>query len=394
MADDAPSQPLEGVRVMDLSSLGMGRFATQILGDYGGDVIKVESPEGDVFRHVAPQRSPGMSHTFLQFNRNKRSLALDLKSEQGREALARLVETADVVLVTIRPHAAAKLGLDYETLRALNPKIIYCAAYGYSEKGPYAGRPALDDAIQAMCGLANLQKRVSGADQFVATIIADKACGLTVVHSIMAALIHRMRTGRGQSVEVPMFETMVAFTMAEHMAGETFEPAMGPAGYARVINSDRRPFRTRDGWLCAVPYTTAQWLRFFRLIGRDDLADDPRYSDAVFRSHHFQEMYALLDAVMPSRSTTEWIELLLEADILFGEVKSPEDLIHDPHLEAVGMFQAVDHPTEGRLRLLGFPVRFSETPCRLSRLPPTLGQDNDEILASLGLGPTSSTEDP
>ena len=379
-------QPLTGVRVLDLTSLGMGPFATQTLGDYGADVIKLEAPSGDVFRHVVPQRSKGMSHTFLQFNRNKRSVAIDLKSELGREALKRMIGTSDVLVITMRAQAAKLLGLDYDSVRAIRPDVIYCAAYGYSDRGPYAGRPAMDDTIQAACGIASLQRSVSGTGQLVANVVADKATGLTIVNSILAALIHRMKTGQGQSIEVPMFETMVAFTMPEHMAGRSFEPSMGQAGYSRVINPDRRPFRTKDGWLCVVPYTTPQWLRFLRLIGRDDLADTPEIADPVYRSSRFQELYALIDGALPTRTTAEWVRLLLEHDVLFGEVNSPEDLIEDPHLNATGMFQMVDHPTEGRLRLLGFPVSFSATPCQLRRLPPNLGEHSSEILTELGFG--------
>lgn len=387
-------QPLSGIRLLDLSSLGMGPFATQVLGDHGADVIKLEAPEGDVFRHVVPQRSRAMSHTFIQFNRNKRSVALDLKSTEGRAALEPLIRSADIVLITMRSDAARGLGLDYDSVKAIKPDIIYCAAYGYSDRGPYGGRPAMDDAIQAACGLAWMQREVSGSSQFVANVVADKATGLTIVNSILAALIHRMKTGRGQRIEVPMFETMVAFVMPEHMAGQTFDPPLGPAGYARVINPDRRPFQTKDGWLCVVPYTTPQWLRFFRLIGRKDLASQPEMADPMYRSRRFQELYALIDAAMPARTNAEWTEVLLEQDILFAEVNSPQDLLADPHLQATGMFTTVDHPTEGALKLLGFPVSFSETPCRLRRLPPNLGEHTGEVLAELGLGPggASSSE--
>ena len=380
---DTP-QPLDGVRVLDLTSLGMGPLATQVLGDMGADVIKLEAPEGDVFRHVVPQGTAGMSHTFLQFNRNKRSVALDLKSAPGQEALKRLIADCDVLVLTLRPAAAAKLGVDYDSVRAIRADVIYCAAYGYAEGGPYAGRPAMDDTIQAMCGLAWLQRAVSGKEQLVANVVADKATGLTIVNAVLAAIIHRMRTGEGQAIEVPMFETMVAFTMPEHMAGQSFVPSKGEAGYARVINPDRRPFRTADGWLSVVPYTTAQWLRFLRLIGRDDMADDPQIADPVHRSHMFRELYGLIDAAMPTRTTAEWRALLLEHDILFGDVNSPEDLLADPQLAARNMFTEVEHPTEGTIRLLGFPVTYSATPSQLRRLPPKLGQDNADVLGGLG----------
>ena len=384
MNEPGKTAPLSGIRVIDMTSLGMGPFAAQILGDHGADVIKLEPPTGDVFRHVLPQKSPGMSHAFIQFNRNKRSLSLDLKTSDGQEAVKRLLKTADVVISNLRPPAMKGLGLDYEAIRTLKPDVIFCAAYGYSERGPYAGRPAADDTIQAMSGLAGLQRMASGALQFVASVVADKAVGLSVVNSIMAALIHRMKTGEGQSIEVPMFETMVAFVMPEHVAGMTFDPPMGGAGYSRVINPDRRPYATKDGYLCVLPYTTPQWLRFFRMIGREDLATDKALADPVERSRRFQELYAIIDKVMPTRTTDEWVALLLENDILFGKVNTPDDLLADPHLAATNMFPTYEHPTEGKLRLLGFPISFSATPNKLYRLPPKLGEHSREILAELG----------
>lgn len=376
--------PLEGVRVVDMTSLGMGPLAAQILGDYGADVIKLEPPTGDAFRHVLPQGSPGMSHAFIQFNRNKRSVALDLKAPEGLEAARKLLRTTDVLLSNVRPAAMKSLGLDYDTIRAIKPDIIYAAAYGYSERGPYAGRPAADDTIQAMAGVAGLQQLAYGTAQLVANVIADKAVGQALVHAVMAALIHKMKTGRGQRIEVPMFETMVAFTMPEHVAGMTFDPPQGGAGYSRVINPERRPYRTKDGYLCVLPYTTPQWLRFFRLIGRDDLAQDPQLADPVERSKRFRELYALIDEAMPQRTTDEWVEALLASDILFGKVNTPDDLLHDPHLAALNMFPVVQHPTEGPLRLIGFPVELTDTPNQLRRLPPRLGQHSREVLLELG----------
>lgn len=367
-----------------MTSLGMGPLAGQILGDHGADVIKLEPPGGDAFRHVLPQSSPGMSHAFIQFNRNKRSLALDAASATGRAALRKLLATTDILLSNLRPAAMKGLGLDYASVRAIKPDIIFCAAYGYSERGPYAGRPAADDTIQAMSGLTALQHRASGTLQLVASVVADKAVGLALVTAVLAAIIHRMRTGAGQSIEVPMFETMVAFVMPEHVAGRSFEPARGEAGYARVVNPERRPYATKDGYLCVLPYTTAQWQRFFRLIGRDDLAQDRALSDPVERSARFRELYALIDAAMPTRTTQEWTDALLANDILFGKVNSPEDLFDDPHLAALDMFPLVAHPSEGTLRLIGFPIQFSETPNRRYRLPPRLGQHSREILAELG----------
>lgn len=376
--------PLDSVRVIDMTSLGMGPLAGQILGDYGADVIKLEPPSGDVWRHVLPQGTPGMSHAFIQFNRNKRSLALDLKSKEGLEAARKLLRTADVVLSNTRPQAMRELGLDYDAIREIKPDIIFAAAYGYSERGPYAGRPAADDTIQAVSGLAALQRMASGSMQFVATVVADKAVGQALVNAVLAAIIHKMKTGRGQRIEVPMFETMVSFVMPEHVAGMTFTPPKGGAGYSRVINPERRPYKTKDGYLCVLPYTTPQWLRFFKLICRDDLASDPKLADPLERSKRFQELYALIDKAMPERTTDEWVAAMLENDILFGKVNTPDDLFKDPHLEKLNMFPLHEHPTEGQIRLIGFPIEMTETPNTLRHLPPNLGQHSREVLVELG----------
>jgi crotonobetainyl-CoA:carnitine CoA-transferase CaiB-like acyl-CoA transferase len=378
-------QPLAGLQVIDMTTLAMGPFAAQLLGDYGADVIKVEPPSGDPFRSTLPTKSASMGHVFLQFNRNKRSLAIDLKAPAAREAFRRLVAGADILVSNVRPAAMMGLALDYDAVRAINPAIIYCAAYGFSERGPYAGRPAADDTIQAMSGLVSLQGRATGSPQLVASVVADKAVGLMLANAVLAAVIHRMRTGQGQRIEVPMFEAMVAFVLPEHLAGIAYVPSLGESGYSRIVNPARRPYATRDGYLCVLPYTTAQWRRFFKLIGRDDLAGDAELADPARRNARLHELYGLIAEVMPGRTTKEWVAALLAADILFGEVLGPEDLVQDPHLDAVGMFTVVDHPTEGRIRLIGSPVQSSAGAASLSRLPPTLGQHSREVLTALGL---------
>ncbi|HEX5081637.1 MAG TPA: CoA transferase [Blastocatellia bacterium] len=376
--------PLTGVRVIDMTSIVMGPYATQILGDMGADVIKVESPEGDVFRHVTPFRNRGMSAAFLNLNRNKRSIALDLKREDERHVLLDLIAGADALVTTVRPQAMRKLGLDYESLREVAPRLIYCGAYGFSESGPYAGRPAFDDIIQAMCGMASLQGPQRGGDRdgprYVNTIMADKTSGCVIAYAIAMALYERERSGRGQAIEVPMFETMVSFTLIEHLAGETFCPAQGGMGYGRVLSEHRRPYRTKDGYISLLPYTTEQWARFFEAAGMPEMAADPRVTDPALRSDKISELYGLLAEIVAERTTAEWVELLRAADLPMTPALSPEDLLNDEHLQALDFFQREEHPSEGEVRTIGIPVRFSRTPGDVRRLAPRLNEHREEIL--------------
>lgn len=378
------SGPLAGVRVIDLTSIVMGPYATQIMGDMGADVIKVEAPEGDVFRQFAPFRHRGMSAAFLNLNRNKRSVVLDLKRDEERQTLQQLIANADVFVTTVRPQAMRKLGLDYESLRETNPRLIYCAAYGFSEDGPYAGRPAFDDIIQAMCGVASLEgHNHTDGPRYVKTIFADKTVGFVVAYSVAMALYERERSGLGQAIEVPMFETMVSYTLIEHLAGETFCPPQGGMRYERILSPNRRPFRTKDGYLSLLPYTTPQWVRFFEAVGRTDLVTDPRVTDPPTRSEHINELYQIVADAMTQRTTAEWIDLLKDADIPMSPVLSPEDLLNDEHLQQTGFFERCQHPSEGEIRQLGIPVRFSRTPGVVRRLAPRLDEHREEILREL-----------
>jgi crotonobetainyl-CoA:carnitine CoA-transferase CaiB-like acyl-CoA transferase len=399
MPAQPPAGALEGVRVVDMTGVGMGPWATQMLADMGADVVKIESPGGgDIFRHVHPQRHAAMSHAFLNLNRNKRSVVLDAKRPAERAALLALVERADVFVSNVRPQALARLGLGYEALRERNPRLIYCGCYGYSEAGPYAGRPAVDDTIQAASGLAWFQGSGGAPEEhrpprYVKSIIADKVAALWVAQSIAMALYARERTGLGQAVEVPMFESLVAFMMVEHLAGRTFVPPAGPPGYNRITADSRKPFATQDGYLAVVPYTDAQWQRFFELADRPDLAADPRFAKLDARSRNIGELYALIEPIMASKTSAQWIALFSTADLPFAPVNSVDDLLADPHLRAVGFWQAMQHPTEGPLTLPGIPVHFSATPGSIRRHPPALGEHTAEVLAELGitLAPKEST---
>ncbi|KCB23763.1 CaiB/BaiF CoA transferase family protein [Bordetella hinzii] len=371
--------PLQGVRVVDMTSVAMGPYATQILGDMGAEVIKVEAPQGDVFRSSAPAAHAGMGPAYLNLNRNKFSVTLDAKAPADRERLLALIAGADVFVSNVRAAALARLGLDAATLCARHPRLIHCSAVGFGQDGPYAAQPAFDDIIQAMSGLADLQGRNSGAPAYVNTILADKVAGLTLAYAIPMALYERERSGQGQALEVPMFETMVSFTLAEHLSGHSFVPPRGPMGYSRVLSPQRRPYRTRDGYLALLPYTDAQWRRFFALAQRPELAEDARYVDAAARARNVDALYQDLADIVAGRDTEAWLALLAGADIPHSRVNTPQALFDDPHLRATGFFRQVEHPTEGRLVTTAIPVRFSRTPGGIRRLAPRQDADRDML---------------
>jgi crotonobetainyl-CoA:carnitine CoA-transferase CaiB-like acyl-CoA transferase len=378
------SGPLAGVRVVDLTTVAMGPYATQILGDMGADVVKVESPDGDVFRNAAPARNAGMGAAYLNLNRNKRSIVLDLKSAEGMATLLQLIDRADVFVSNTRPQALRKLGLDHGTLAQRNPRLIHCGTYGFSEKGPYAGRPAFDDVIQAMSGLAALQGHNSDTGpEYVNTIMADKCAGLTAAWAISMALYEREKSGRGQAIEVPMFETLVSFNLLEHLAGATFRPAIAAMGYERVLSPHRKPYATKDGFIGLLPYTTAQWTRFFTIAGAPHHGSDPRFTDPAKRSENIDALYEILAGLVAQRTTAEWQALLADADIPMAPIMSPEQLLDDAHLQAIGFFREDEHPTEGPVRTVGIPVTFSRTPGSIRKLAPRKGEDGDEIRSQL-----------
>lgn len=377
--------PLSGIRVIDLTSVLLGPYATQIMGDMGADVIKVEAPAGDITRHLAPCRAPGMGALFLNVNRNKRSLVLDLKRDAGRAALMRLAQGADVLIHSLRPQSARSLGLDYEVLRRANGRLIFCGTYGFGERGPYRGKPAYDDIIQAVCGLAALQSDDQGAPRYVNSSAADKIVGLTVAYAVSMALYHRERTGAGQAIEVPMFETMVSFLLPEHLAGATFDPPRGTPGYQRVLNPHRRPFATRDGFIGILPYTNEHWKRFFAVAGRTDLAGDPRFSSAGERSENIAQLYRLVADIMRERTTAQWLVEFEKQDIPAMPVKNLDDVLVDPHLAETAFFPLFDHPSEGRVRGVGIPVCFSETPGNFRLPAPRLGEHSIAVLREAGL---------
>jgi crotonobetainyl-CoA:carnitine CoA-transferase CaiB-like acyl-CoA transferase len=375
---------LKGLRILDLTSVILGPYATQILGDLGAEVIKVEPPEGDSMRPVAPVAAPGLSAIFANFNRNKRSVALDLKSEAGKAALRKLVPTADVFVHNMRQEAMDKLGFTFKAVREANPRIIYAAAIGFGRHGRYAGKPAYDDVIQAASGFAGLFQMRDGAPLYAPTIAADKVSGLHLAYAVMAALLYRERTGDVPGyVEVPMFELMAAFSLSEHMSAATFEEN-GKVGYVRVISPSRRPYRTKDGWVGVLPYTQRNWTKILAEIGRADVAEFDWFKNATERSRRVDELYDMLAVAMVDRTTAEWLAVFERLDIPSQPVRLPNDLLHDPHLQDVGFFAtnfAGETPIKRALRQA---VNVESVEAAPDLTPPLLGADTADVLRAAG----------
>ena len=372
--------PLAGVRVLDLTTVVMGPSATQTLGELGADVVKIESDAGDSMRWVGPWRNAGMGPLFLWANRDKRSVRLDLKSPDGKAAAIALAAQADVVVSNVRPQALARLGLDYASIAAAKPDIIYCAAVGYGAGGPLSGQPVYDDLMQAASGIAGLFGRVDGAPRYAPVNLCDRIVGLYVVNAVTAALYHRAMTGQGQEVEVPMFETMAQFVLSDHVGGAAFAPPEGPMGYKRLLSRTRGPYPTKDGYIAIVVYTNKHWEAFSALIGQPDLIQrDPRFKDQDSRTQHAELMGQFLAEQLPARSTAEWITLLHGIDIPACPVNAIEDLLGDAHLNAVGFFSEEEHPSEGKVNVPRHPVRYSKSPANNRRLAPKLGEHNADF---------------
>ena len=388
MASRTPKGPLQGIRVVDLTTVMLGPFCTQILGEMGAEIIKIEAPGGDINRWTGESRTPGMSTGQLIKGRNKRSIVIDLKAPESREVFEKLIQTADVFVHNIRPKAANRLAIDYETVSNLKPDIIYASATGFGEAGPFANKPAYDDLIQGASGIASLYGKVTGTPRYVPSVMADKTTGLFLSNYISMALFHRERTGEGQKLHVPMYESFAAFVISEHMQGQTFVPPTGPAGYTRMLTPYRKPYETIDGFICVVPYTQKHWNSFLTLIGKKDLIDDPRFADQTVRTKNIDALYEIVSNSMKTRSNADWISVLSDADIPVGPMNDPEDLFNCPHLKAVGMFPEIDHPTEGRIKHIKVPVTFSKTPGGLYRHSEKLGASTIAVLQELGLSAT------
>ena len=379
--------PLEGLRIIDMSAVVMGPFAAQILGDLGADVIKVEPHSGDTTRHVTPMRNPNMGWVFLHANRNKRSLVLDLKDPEGKAAFLKLAEISDALITNVRPAALERLGLGWETLRTANPRLIVLNLVGYGAGGPYDGRPTYEDLIQGVTALPSLLVPAGSEEpHYVPLAMSDRATGLSSAVALLAAVIYRDKTGCGQQIEVPMFETMAQWVLGDHMGGKTFEPPLGPAGYKRTLNKERRPYKTRDGMICSIIYTDKHWAAFMDLIGEGALfRSDPRFASIGTRTDHAHELYGYVSAAMGERTTADWVATLLKADIPVAPLHDLDTLMEDAHLSAVNYLSVVEHPSEGAVREIRVPTTWSESQPSIRRHPPQLGEHSAEILREAGL---------
>ena len=374
--------PLAGVRVLDLTTVVMGPSATRLLAELGADVVKIEAPEGDSLRRIGPWRNPGMGPLHLQANRGKRGVVLDLKTEAGRAAALALAGLADVFVSNIRPVALARLGLDAASVLPTLPGLIHCTAVGYGSDGPNAGQPVYDDLMQAASGISGLFAAVDGAPRYAPVNLCDRVVGLYLANAILAALVYRGRTGMGQAIEVPMFETMAGFVLADHLGGAAFDPPLGNMGYQRLLSRARGPYATADGGhLAVVVYTDRHWRDFSAAIGRPELmGQDARFASQASRTIHAEAVGRFLAETFSTRDSAAWLALLRRLDIPACTVNTLETLRTDPHLAAVGFFEASSHPTEGALTATRFPVRFSATPIAPAAPAPALGADTAAFL--------------
>ena len=376
------SGPLAGIRIVDLTSMVFGPYATQIMADMGADVIKIEPPSGDDTRNISKGPVPSMSGVFVNVNRGKRSVVLDMKTAEGKEALTRLIAGADVFIHSMRAKAIARLGFDYAAVAALKPDIIYTNCYGYSRRGPDADKPAYDDTIQAECGIPHVQQLMTGEPSFVATIMADKVAGLTALYATILALFHRARTGEGQEVEVGMFETMASFMLVEHANGALFTPPMGPAHYHRAAAPNRKPYKTKDGYVAALIYNDKHWKLFTEAVKPDWVTDD--MATLAQRAQQIDKVYALLGEVFLERTTDEWLSLLNALNIPAAPLRTTDELFENPHLNAIDFFETVESD-QGPVRFPGIPTWFSRTPGKVAGPTPLIGEHTQDILAEIGM---------
>lgn len=384
--------PLSGIRVIDLSTTFMGPYCTALLAQWGAEVVKIEAPGGDVLRYIGDVKELGMGPVFLNANRGKRSVVLDLKTPGGRLVLDRLARDCDVLVHNLRPEAAARLEVTEERMMSLNDQLIYCSLRGFGAGGPYQHRAAYDDVIQAASGMAAVQGGGDGPPTYLRTSAADKIMGILGAAAVLAGLQGRQLDGRGRAIEVPMFESMASFMLLEQQGGMVFDPPDGPVGYPRTESPHRRPCRTKDGYLSVMLYTDEQWAAFFRAIGQPRLLDNPRYRTIRERTLHIDELYELVNAQMLQRDTAEWQQILGDADIATGPINTIEDLFEDEHLAATGFFESVEHPAIGKLKLARPPVVMGDRDTGRLRHAPRLGEHSIEVAGELGFDRQTITD--
>jgi crotonobetainyl-CoA:carnitine CoA-transferase CaiB-like acyl-CoA transferase len=384
MAMQEPAAMLRGIRILDLTGVVFGPYATQILADLGAEVIKVEAPGGgDQYRWTAKAaKTPGMSPGFLSLNRGKKSVMLDLKTDEDKAVIRALIPTADVFILNVRGKAAERLGLDYDSVRAIRPDIIYAHCVGFGQDGPYAGLQAYDDVIQAATGTTSLLSRVDGnpAARYLPSLVADKVAGLHAAYAVLAAIVHKLRTGRGQKVEIPMLETFTSFMMTEHLGGQTFDPPNGPVGYFRQIDPDRQPFPTSDGYVSLVAYTDEAWPRLFTLLGNPEFLDDPRFETRRLRVQHMPDMYREVARLTPQFTSADLLARCQAAQIPAMIARDLGEVMDDPHLQQTGFFERVEHPSEGGWIRMRHPVRFSDFEAGGGHAP-RHGEHGDDVRA-------------
>jgi crotonobetainyl-CoA:carnitine CoA-transferase CaiB-like acyl-CoA transferase len=386
MTDTSRTGPLAGVKILDMSSVVLGPFATMIFGDLGADVTKVENGKGDMMRYAGKSPTGDLGPIYTNLNRNKASVKLDAKTPEGKAAIIAMLKESDVFFHNVRLAGMGRLGLDYDSVKAINPGIVYVHCAGFGADGPYADRQAYDDLIQAASGFAHLGSMRDGSPPaYAPSLVADKTVGLFATYATLAALYHKEKTGQGQFVQVPMLESFTFFNMVENLYGETFLPGNGKVAYTRSINKNRKPYPTKDGYIALVPYSDAQWEKFFELGGRPGVFEDPRFSTYQVRTENIGALYALIEEVSATKTTNEWLELMAAENIPAMRFNEMLDVLTDAHLSAVGFFAERNHPQAGAYRSMKHPVHFSATPASVRYDPPQLGADTELLLARLGL---------
>jgi len=386
--------PLAGIKVIEMSTVVFGPYGAQILADLGAEVIKVETDSGDVMRLPGNTPVKGMGPIYMALNRNKQSIKLELKNPAALGAMKKLLADADVFYTNVRMGGLERLGLSYELVKEINPNILFVHCTGFGSDGPYGGRVAYDDVVQAASGFTDLLPRVddSNAPRYVPSLIADKTAGLHAAYATMAALFHRERTGEGQFVEIPMFEAFSSFNMIENLYEHTFEPATGDVAYTRSIDPNRKPYQTKDGYISIVPYSANDWRVIMRVAGVEDILEDPRFSTYTERTKHIGVLYGMLHEITPNKTTDEWLDLLEENTIPCMRVNRLQDVRHDEHLQATNFFEQRVHPEVGSYYSINHPVKFSETPASVRSDAPMLGENSIDILEGLGYAESEITE--